>query len=305
MILAPVVLFTFNRPIHTKKTLEALLKNDLAIKTKLYVFSDGPRNATEALKVKEVREVIQSFKSQNKFLDFEVFESDLNKGLASSIISGVSKVFSTHEKVIVLEDDLLTSVDFLKFMNSTLDKYSNNNNIGCVTGYNPLREVPVSYQNDIYFSTRTNSLGWGTWKNVWDNVDWQAKEYKSFKKSFKQRLLFNQTGFDRAKRLDMQMLKDARSWSILFGFDNFINNLYTVYATNSKIIHIGWDGSGTHVEQGIDKFNDTHKISTYPLVFPEKIILDKNMIKLQRNLFGSGVIVRIKDFLVFIKNNIF
>jgi hypothetical protein len=302
MKLAPVVLFTFNRPKHTAQTLNALAKNELVEDTELYIFSDGPRNNEDFIKIKEVRTLLHAIKSENIFKEVAIFESNENKGLANSVISGVSQVFSKHNAVIVLEDDLVTSNDFLKFMNTCLHKYENNDEIGCFTGYNPVKKMPNDYNYDVYFSTRTNSLGWATWKSIWQNVDWKAKKYNNFKGNFKQRTIFNSTGYDRAKRLDMQMQKDAKSWSILFGFDSFINNKYTVYPKDSKLIHIGWDGSGTHSGGAIEKFNDACKESKYPLIFPNEIILEKRLIELQRNLFGDSFILKLKDAIIFIKN---
>lgn len=302
MRLAPVILFTFNRPEHTKKTLDTLSLNDLANKTNLYIFSDGAQDEIDEKNVKLVRVLLNKFKNSNSFLSVHVFESDINKGLAKSVIEGVTRVFLEYDSVIVLEDDLLTSNDFLKFMNNSLDKYRSEDNIGCITGYNPLRSMPNNYKFDIYFSNRSSSLGWGTWKRVWDNVDWSAEEYHKFKISYKKRLLFNAAGFDRANRLDRQIKKDAKSWSILFGFDNFIKKKLTVYAKDSKIIHIGWDGTGTHSNVGISEFNDQHKVSFYPLKFPNEISLNKDLLKHQQNLFGGSIIIKVKDFLIFIKN---
>ena len=38
--LAPVVIFTYNRPWHTQQTLEALQKNQLANESELFIYSD-------------------------------------------------------------------------------------------------------------------------------------------------------------------------------------------------------------------------------------------------------------------------
>jgi len=302
MKLAPVILFTFNRPKHTEQTLKALAANEFSSNTNLYIYSDGPRSKEDFIKIKEVREVIQATKTKNIFKSIKVIESEDNKGLANSIISGVSQVFLEYNSVIVLEDDLVCSNDFLQYMNICLNKYENNNKIASISGYNPLKKIPDNYKYDAYFSTRTNSIGWATWKSNWNNIDWKAKAYNRFKKSFKMRTAFNSTGYDRANRLDRQINKDAKSWSIIFGFDLFINNQYTLYPVDSKIIHIGWDGSGTHSSEGPEKFNDTHKVSKYPLLFPAEEILEKDLIKMQRKLFGNSFLMRIKDILIFIKH---
>jgi len=302
MKLAPVILFTFNRPKHTEQTLKALEANEFSSNTNLYIYSDGPKSKEDFTKIKEVREVIQTTKTKNRFKSIKVIESKENKGLANSIISGVSQVFLEYNSVIVLEDDLISSNDFLQYMNSCLKKYKNNDEVGCVSGYNPLKKIPNNYKYDAYFSTRTNSLGWATWKRNWSNVDWKAKAYNRFKKSFRLRTAFNSTGYDRANRLDRQINRDAKSWSIIFGFDLFIKNKYTVFPVDSKIIHIGWDGSGTHLSGGTRDFNDTHKVSKYPLLFPTEILLDKEIIKMNRKLFGDSFLMKIKDILMFIKH---
>jgi hypothetical protein len=302
MKLAPLILFTFNRPKHTAQTLKALAANEFSSNTNLYIYLDGPRSKEDYIKIKEVREVIQTTKTQNIFKSIKVIESKENKGLANSIISGVSLVFLEYNSVIVLEDDLISSNDFLQYMNTSLNKYENNNKIASISGYNPLKKIPNNYKYDAYFSTRTSSHGWATWKSNWSNVDWKAKAYNRFKKSFRLRTAFNSTGYDRANRLDRQINRDAKSWSIIFGFDLFIKNKYTLYPVNSKIINIGWDGSGTHTSDVSVKFNDILKVSKYPLLLPSEIVLDKKIIKMKRKLFGDSFLMRIKDILTFIKH---
>jgi hypothetical protein len=302
---APVLLFTFNRPEHTEKTLDALSVNEESSKTDLFIFSDGPRDENDKQNVNAVRVLIALDKWKSRFKSITISISKVNRGLAASITSGVSKVFTSYDSVIVLEDDLVTSSDFILFMNSTLTQYAHNDSIGSISAYNPLRIMPFEYKAGVYLSSRSGSLGWGTWKNVWENVDWDACEYKRFKKSYSQRCKFNATGYDRAKRLDLQMTKDAKSWSILFGFHLFVKNLYTVYASDSKLIHIGWDGSGTHNSDGdLSKFNDILRPSSYPLEFPKKNYPDEKVIVKTRELFGNSSLIKLKDFIIFLKNKL-
>ena len=132
MKLAPVVLFTFNRPKHTAETLNALAANQLVAETNLYIFSDGPRNTKDFAKIKEVRTLLHAMKAQSIFKNVIIFESKENKGLANSVISGVSQVFLEYDSVIVLEDDLITSSDFIKYMNDALVFYKDSD-AGSVT----------------------------------------------------------------------------------------------------------------------------------------------------------------------------
>lgn len=114
MKLAPITLFVYNRPDHTNKTIEALKKNKFAKESELFIFSDGPKKQEDASKVKEVRKYLKTI---DGFNDVFIKESEKNKGLANSIISGVTEVINKYRKVIVLEDDLITSPVFLEYMN--------------------------------------------------------------------------------------------------------------------------------------------------------------------------------------------
>ena len=133
----------------------------------LYIFSDAAKNDSAKEKVSDVRKYITSLSSLNYFKSVIIEESKSNKGLADSIIDGVTKVMQTSGQAIVLEDDLLTAPDFLDFMNQSLNFYEKNNTIGSISGYSPLKTLPNSYKEDIWIASRTSSLGWGTWKDRW------------------------------------------------------------------------------------------------------------------------------------------
>ena len=299
MKLAPVVLFTFNRPDHTKKTLEALAANEWVEHTNLYVFSDGPRNESDVLKINEVREIIHAFKNQSVFLNFQVFKREKNKGLANSVIEGVSQVFLDYDSVIVLEDDLITSSDFIKYMNDALVFYKDSD-AGSVTGYNPLKISEKEYRERTYAIPRNCSFGWGTWKNIWNEIDWDVSFYDTHRKKYFQRRKFNQTGFDRSIRLDRQMKKNVQSWSIRFGFNLFHMNKLSYYPVKSKIIPNGWDGSGVHSTSGIGNFNtETEKCTINEF---KKVGVDQVLLKKFRKLYGGGLKSELKEFLFWMKN---
>tara|TARA_R110002051_G_scaffold324642_1_gene422920 strand:- start:5512 stop:6420 length:909 start_codon:yes stop_codon:yes gene_type:complete len=299
MKLAPVVLFTFNRPKHTAETLSALVTNELVAETNLYIFSDGPRNNEDCIKIKEVRTLLHDMKSQNIFKNVIIFESKENKGLANSVISGVSQVFSEYNSVIVLEDDLIVSSDFIKYMNNALTFYENTN-AGSVTGYSPLKIDASKYISRTYAIQRNCSFGWGTWKNVWDEIDWDVKMYDSYRKKYFQRREFNQSGFDRSIRLDRQMKKNMQSWSIRFGFNLFKMKKLTYYPIKSKIRPNGWDGSGVHVASGVSNFNREIGVCNSTLFEVQEV--NKTLLKKIKKLYGSGLRVELKEIIFWIKN---
>ena len=135
MILAPIIVFAYNRPYHLRQTLEALSENDLSDQSNLIIFCDGPKNnaSPEQLEaIKEVRSIAHAKKWCKKVI---VEESEYNKGLADSIVNGVSSVVEEYGRVIVLEDDIVTSRGFLKYMNDALELYEHDDQVMHISGY--------------------------------------------------------------------------------------------------------------------------------------------------------------------------
>ncbi|MFW6016806.1 MAG: glycosyltransferase, partial [bacterium] len=240
-MLSPIVLFVYNRPEHTKKTIKALKKNKLADKSKLFIFSDGEKSANDKQKVKEVRKIINKI---DGFKQGKVFESEENKGLANSVIDGVTKIINQYGKVIVLEDDLITSKNFLRYMNRALDFYEEDKKIWSISGYNLPIGIPDDYKHDVYLSYRASSWGWATWKDRWDKIDWDINDYSEFINDKSAQKLFNRGGSDMKNMLKSQMEGKIDSWAIRWCYNQFKNDSYTIYPVVSKVKNIGMDGSG-------------------------------------------------------------
>lgn len=243
MKLAPIVLFTFNRLDHTKKTIESLKQNIFAKESELFIFSDGARNNEEEVVVNNVRNYlinIEGFKTIN------IIESKKNKGLAKSVIDGVTDIINKYGKVIVLEDDLVTSRYFLKYMNESLDVFKERNDIWSISGYGPSINIPIEYEEDIYITKRGSSWGWATWQDRWKKVDWNVSDYELFKRNKEMIIDFNRSGKDLAPMLEDQMCERIDSWAIRWVYSQFKNSMYTVYPVKSLVKNIGNDLTGTH-----------------------------------------------------------
>lgn len=226
MDLAPIVMFTFNRLEHTKKTIEALKKNNFAKESEIFIFSDGPRNEQEKLKVNEVRKFINNI---DGFKNVTLSESEVNKGLANSVINGVTKIINEYGKIIVLEDDLVTSKYFLEYMNKALNLYKSRKDIWSISGYTPNIEIQREYKDEVYLIKRGASWGWATWKDRWKLNDWDVNDYVEFKKNKKMVREFNLSGSDMAPMLNDQMEGRINSWAIRWGYNQFRQNMWTVY----------------------------------------------------------------------------
>ena len=130
--LAPIVLFVYNRPWHTRQTVEALQQNELANESELFIFSDEAKDEMATKHVNDIRDYIRTI---DGFKNIEIIERDKNFGLAKSIISGVTEIINQYGTVIVLEDDLVTSPYFLQYMNDALVFYEKEDRVVSVMGY--------------------------------------------------------------------------------------------------------------------------------------------------------------------------
>lgn len=242
----PIVLFGYARPEHTRRTLQSLQNNDGASRHELIVYIDGPKSSVDASSVAEVADVVAQARSAGKFSRVTVHQALRNRGLAASVIAGVSQVLSEHESVIVLEDDLLLAPDFLEFMTAALCHYAGDERMWSVSGYSPPLPRFEDSGHDLYLSLRASSWGWGTWRRSWKQVDWDVEDYPTFEYNFAARRRFNRGGRDMAAMLDAQMDGRVDSWAIRWCYSQFKNSMYSVVPAVTKVHNIGLDGSGTH-----------------------------------------------------------
>ncbi|WP_298480335.1 glycosyltransferase [uncultured Maribacter sp.] len=253
--LSPIVIFAYKRVDLLEKTVLALKNCDLALYSDLIVYSDGPKNQIDIEQVDNVREFISNIKGFKK-VTWKF--STKNKGLAKSIISGVTEILSYSDSVIVLEDDLITSPNFLHYMNQALIEYKNVSNVMSISAYTPPIKKNTLSSFDNYFTQRASSWGWATWKNQWENIDWEVSDYKKFNSNIKEKRKFNKMGSDLSLMLKHQMDGKINSWAIRWCYHQFKNNLYSVFPFISKVSNIGFnDSDATHTTSVGNRYN-TH-----------------------------------------------
>jgi hypothetical protein len=247
---APVVVFAYNRPDHLSQTLAALAEADLAADSRVRVYADGPRNEAAREGVEAVRTVLDGPVWRDRFAAFEVVASDENKGLAKAIIGGVTNVVEQAGRVIVLEDDLIVSRDFLRFMNDALDFYEADQTVGSISGFCPLRAPPPGYTLDVMRVPRNCSTGWATWADRWREVDWTGADAARLYRDPAFRKRFNAAGSDRLDRLRRQMEGTVSSWSIRFGLWQAASGRDTIFSSVNRLVNSGYDGSGVNTKAG-------------------------------------------------------
>ena len=292
-MLAPILVFAYNRPDHLKQTIASLLKNPLAKSSVLYAFSDGAKTDFEIEKINEVRDYLRKVSG---FADIILEFSEENKGLAKSVIEGVSKVINLHDKVIVLEDDLLVSADFLTFMNNALDFYQNEEKVGSVSGYSFLLEN-CEDAREINAVHRISSWGWGTWKDRWELVDWELKDFEAFKNNKFQVDAFKNGGNDLWPMIQKQNKGLINSWAIRWTYSHFTNQMVCMVPKYSKVKNIGTDGSGTNFKSNTEEY--LTKAVEAEISFSKDIKADPKVSAYIRNTFKTSIFRRLFNFLKF------
>ena len=311
--IAPIVLFVYNRPWHTQQTLEALRANKLADKSVLYIFADGAKpdaNNQNLIKIKEVKEIIEKDKWCK---EVSIIYSKTNKGLANSIIEGVTEIINRHGSAIVLEDDLLTSPYFLNYMNEALLHYQNKKSVFSISGYNlpPLKmPIPVDYEYDVFVSLRNSSWGWATWADRWTQVDWSMTYFETFIKDNNIKKAFDRGGDDLSMALKQQYSNEIDSWAIRFAFSHFINHAIAIFPRISLVDNIGLDGSGIHCSKGNSSLKNELNKAVEISKWLDCLYLDKRIINAMKSAYATKRMILFKRivnkiFIILIKKNIY
>lgn len=241
---APIALFVYRRLEHARETIEALKLNQHAMLSDLYVFSDGPKDPTSISDVDQVRDYVRSVQGFNTI---RIVERNENLGLANSIIRGVSEVLQRHERVIVVEDDLVTSPFFLRFMNDALDLYNSDLRVASIHGYvyPTMDTLP-----ETFFLRGADCWGWATWRRGWQLFNPDGRTLLQALESQKLTTEFDFGGsFQYTQMLRDQIDGKNDSWAIRWYASAFLANALTLYPGRSLVHNIGNDGSGTHCVQ--------------------------------------------------------
>lgn len=245
-MLSPIVLFVYNRPEHTRKTVEALQKNFLTKESELFIFSDGPKNEFDATKVQEVRRYLKTISG---FKSVSLIEREKNLGLANSIISGVTEIINKYGKIIVMEDDLVSSKYFLQYMNDALDLYENEEKVISIHGYiYPIENKGKEKLPETFFIKGADCWGWATWKRGWDLFE---PDGGKLLRELEERNLLREFDFDGSypysNMLRRQIAGQNDSWAVRWYASAFLRGKLTLYPRESLIKNIGQDNSGTHI----------------------------------------------------------
>ncbi len=242
MPLAPIVIFCYNRPVHLTKTLTALKNNLLANESNVFIFCDGAKENATPADLKNIDEVAEICNSLSGFASVEVIKAPKNKGLQNSVIGGLNDVLEKFEKVIVVEDDVVTSPYFLQFTNDALEKYKNNNNVLSIGSWNYYYNKGFNFFNHM-----PDTIAWGTWRNRWKLFEPDGK--KLYDQLIERNLMnkFNLGGrYNFENMLKLQYEGQISSWAIRWTAVAVLNNTLSLYPKISLSQHIGFDANATN-----------------------------------------------------------
>lgn len=287
---APIALFLYNRINQTKNTVSALLACNEAIDSDLIIFCDGPKKDASAEEIKAVNEVKAYSKLINGFKSIQIYEQPANLGLSNSIVFGISKVFEFYETIIVIEDDIKVSNEFLYFMNTALYKYQNNKLVAGISGYS----FPINI-NDPYFVRTGSCWGWATYKYIWLDFIKQRNSLDISSIKTEDKKLFNvyqnfyESMFIQNKKAQIQ------SWAIDFYLYYFLQHKYFLMSGKNLVSNTGFDGTGVHKKNGnfltdnnpILKLKEIH----FPAEIDELSSVRKKIIQLYKRGLGKANLI--------------
>lgn len=242
---APILLFVYNRPEHVRRNIEALLKNNLAAESELFIYSDAAKDEASQPAVEEVRTFIRSIQG---FRRITIIERTKNWGLARSIIDGVTTLVNRYGRVIVLEDDLVVAPYFLQFMNDALETYKDEEQVGHIQACDFTQDPSLP---DTFLIKWTGSWGWGTWDRAWKHFNPDGKALLTELESRKLTYTFDFNGkYGYTRMLRRQIEGKNNSWAIRWNASLFLKDILSLNVGKSLVQNEGFDGSGTNCGGG-------------------------------------------------------
>lgn len=266
MTLAPIVLFVYNRCLHAQRTVDALKVNALAAESDLYIYADAAKNEAALPAVAALRNYLNEITG---FRSIHICLRERNLGVDENIILGVTEVIEKHGRAIVVEDDLVTSPWFLRYMNEALDFYEPYQEVASIHGY----VYPIRQQlKEVFFLKGADCWGWATWKRAWDifEPDGEKLLREIERRGLQREFNFNDT-YPYVNALEDQVAGRTTCWDIRWYAAAFLKDMLTLYPGQSLVNNIGHDASGTHcgVNQAYDVVLATEPVRVVTAVKPD------------------------------------
>jgi len=276
-MISPIVIFTYNRLDHLDTLINSLEQNELFKKSKILVFSDGPKKELDIEKIEKIRIYLKKKLISN---NSEIVERSNNFGLSKNVITGINQTFNDYDQAIILEDDLEVSPFFLNYMNDALNLYANSENVASISGYMyPINSK--SFSNDYFFLKLVESWGWGTWRRAWNNFETDSVKLKN---EIDERKLVDEFNFSSGisyyKMLNDNINGANDSWAIRWYASTFLKNMNTLFPSKSFVKNIGIDNSGENCNY-TTVYDSLINLDYIPLkkINSIELVTDRNVVK--------------------------
>ena len=250
MKLAPIVVFAYNRPDLLERTLKALSKNDLAVQSDLYVYCDGPKTNASVEQIERIVECRKIAHAISGFKSHVVIERSTNIGLKANIVSAVTEIVNEYGRIIVIEDDIVTSPGFLRYMNDALEMYKDDERVMHISGYMWPHRWPLP---ETFFYQAPCPWGWATWSRAWKYYnDNTAEIYDYWKTRWNE---FNSFGGNYLqKQLEENYNSTLNTWYVKWHAAMRQRDALALYPGNSLVDNRGFGGDATNC-YATDKFD--------------------------------------------------
>ncbi len=235
------MLFAYSRPKHTRRVINSLLGNLEAASTDLVVYLDGPQKGSDLIVGDSIVEMV---KNLSGFRSVKLIRAEKNKGLAKSIVDGVTAQLLDHESVIVMEDDIEVAPTFLRYMNDGLNLYKDEEKVASIHAH----VYPVDAGlPETFFVRGADCWGWGTWRRAWKHFepDGQVLLEKLESRGLCREFDFNDSA-EFTRMLKNQIAGKNDSWAVRWHASTFLKEMVTLYPRSTQAINIGQDGGGSH-----------------------------------------------------------
>jgi hypothetical protein len=300
MNISPIIIFTYNRLDHLDALIRSLKKNILFEKSKVIVYSDGPKNLIDVDRIKKIRIYLKKNLISN---NSDIIERTVNLGLSKNVIGGISQAFKTYDQLVILEDDLEVSPFFLNYMNDALNLYSSAENVSSISGY----MYPIDSKNfssDYFFLKLVESWGWGTWKRAWNNFETDSIKLKNEIDKRKLVKEFNfSSGISYYEMLKSNINGLNDSWAVRWYASTFLKNMNTLFPSKSFVKNTGVDDSGencsyTTVYDTLVNFDykKLEKIDSSELL-SDRLLVQSFFRKIKYKRYLDNVFNKIKNFI--------
>lgn len=293
-----VLLIFFNRPETFEKVFEQVRK---ARPSRLFLYQDGARegNEKDVKGIKACREIVSRIDWE---CEVETFFQEKNVGCDPSIYNALKWVFSKTDKCVILEDDVVPAVSFIRFCKEMLDKYENDERIGMVCGMNKAG-CSDDIEDDYLFAYTTDIWGWATWSRVVNS--WETDFPVLFDENKSKKLYGSikaKCGRGEADLTFKVMPKHYSSGKEYFesvmAYSNFVNNRLSIIPKRNMISNIGNTVAGGAHSSSSEKLlpkatrklvsMKAYELESLPIKHPNYIFEDAEYGKIIRRISGRN-----------------